>query len=149
MVTYWLINFRSGAVAFFNFLAILYLELLAAESLVVLIASLFPIFVVALAITAFANGLWMAVSGFMVTPNVLNVFWKYTFYQFDYQRYAASALFRNQMIGSAYQCGEACQCMYITSLASQCMINGKEAIEILGFATKNTLSYVISISLTN
>src|SRR5215471_9473384 len=57
VITYWLINLRSGPVAFFNYLAILTLDLLAAESLVVLISSVFPIFVVALALTAFTNGL--------------------------------------------------------------------------------------------
>jgi len=137
-------------VAFFNYLAILFLDLLAAEALVILISSIFPIFVMSLAITAFANGLWMTVCGFFVSPNVLNVFWKYTFYQFDYQRYAFSALVRNQMIGSIYQCGQDCHCMYVTSLANQCRISGAEAVEGLGFVTKNNLSYVHTfISLTN
>jgi len=135
-------NLRAGADGFFNYLAILYIELLAAESLVVLISSLFPIFVVALALTAFANGLWMTVGGFLVAPTVLNVFWKYTFYQIDYQRYAFSALVRNQMVGSVYECGAGCQCMYVTSLANQCQISGAEAVDILGYSTSNNLSYV-------
>jgi ABC-2 type transporter len=145
VVTYWLINLRPGAEAFFNYLAILYLELIAAESLVVLISAISPIFVVALALTAFANGLWMTVGGFLVTPVVLNVFWKYTFYQFDYQRYAFSALVLNQMVGSVYTCneiGNSCHCMFATSLLDQCMIDGREAAETLGYETKNTLSYV-------
>lgn len=144
-MTYWLINLRPTADAFFNYLAILYVELIAAESLVVLISAVFPIFVVALALTAFANGLWMTVGGFLVTPVVLNVFWKYTFYQFDYQRYAFSALVLNQMVGSVYTCsdkGNSCQCMFATSLLDQCMIDGREAAETLGYETKNTLSYV-------
>ena len=148
VVTYWLINLRSGPVAFFNYFAILYLELIAAEALVVLISSIFPNFVVSLALVAFTNGLWMAVAGIFVTPPVLNVFWKYTFYQIDYQRYAFSALIRNQMIGSAYTCGDACQCMFITSLADQCMIEGGEAVEALGYVTKNTLSYVCHFTST-
>ena len=127
---------------FFNYLAILYLDLLVAESLVVLISAVFPIFVVALALTAFANGLWMTVGGFLVSPTVLNVFWKYTFYQVDYQRYAFSALVRNQMVGSVYECGANCQCMFVTSLANQCQIDGSEAAVQLGFITSNKLSYV-------
>ena len=142
VVTYWLINLRSGPVAFFNYFAILYLELIAAEALVVLVSSIFPNFVVSLALVAFMNGLWMAVAGIFVTPPILNVFWKYTFYQIDYQRYAFSALIRNQMIGSAYTCGDVCQCMFITSLADQCMIEGEEAVETLGYVTSNRLSYV-------
>ena len=135
-------NFRPDADGFFNYLAILYVELIAAEALVVLISALFPIFVVALALTAFANGLWMTVGGFLVTPTVLNVFWKYTFYQFDYQRYAFSALVRNQLVGSVYQCGQGCECMFVTSLAKSCLIDGGEAAEQLGYETKNALSYV-------
>lgn len=135
-------NLRAGPVAFFDYLAILYLDLLAAESLVVLVSALFPIFVVALALTAFANGLWMTVGGFMVSPTVLNVFWKYTFYQIDYQRYTFSALVRNQMVGSVYECGASCQCMFVTSLANQCQIDGSEAAVQLGFITSNKLSYV-------
>lgn len=63
----------------------LFLDLLAAESLVVLISALFPIFVVSLALTAFANGLWMSVGGFLVSPKVINVFWRYWARRIDYQ----------------------------------------------------------------
>jgi hypothetical protein len=63
----------------------LFLDLVAAESLVVLMSSLFPNFVISLALTAFANGLWMSVGGFLVTPEILNVFWRYVFHYIDYQ----------------------------------------------------------------
>jgi ATP-binding cassette, subfamily G (WHITE), member 2 len=101
---------------------------------------------VSLALTAFANGLWMTVGGFMITPTVLNVFWKYTFYQFDYQRYAFSALVINQMVGSVYDCGATCECMFVTSLAGQCQIEGAQVAQALGYVTKNTLSYVCCLS---
>jgi len=144
-MTYWLMNLRSGlfTTAFFNYLGILYLVLVAAESLVVLISSIFPIFVVALALTAFANGLWMTVGGFLVSPTVLNVFWKYTFYQIDYQRYAFVALVRNQMIGSVYTCGSSCECMFPTGLVGKCLIDGNEAAQKLGYVTEIWLSYVL------
>ena len=63
----------------------LYLDLLAAESLVVFVSSIFPNFVISLALTAFANGLWMSVGGFLVPTTILNVFWKYVFHYIDYQ----------------------------------------------------------------
>lgn len=84
-MAYWLANFRSGAEAFFTFVMWVFLDLVAAESLVVLMSSLFPNFVIALALTAFANGLWMCVGGFMVSPTILNVFWRYVFHYIDYQ----------------------------------------------------------------
>lgn len=56
VVSYWLINLRPEAGAFFTWIMWLFLDLVAAESLVVFMASLFPNFVVALALIAFANG---------------------------------------------------------------------------------------------
>jgi ABC-type multidrug transport system ATPase subunit len=76
VIAYWLANYRPTAGGFFLWILYLYLDLLAAEGLVVLVTSLMPIFVVALAVTAFANGLWMCVGGFLVPPGTLNVFWK-------------------------------------------------------------------------
>ena len=48
------------------------------------------------------------------------------------------------MVGSVYSCGDSCQCMFVTSLADQCLINGAEAAEVLGYVTPNALSYVSS-----
>lgn len=70
-----------------------FLDLVAAESLVVLMTAIFPNFVIALALVAFANGLWMSVGGFLVTPTILNPFWKYVFHYIDYQVRQASLRF--------------------------------------------------------
>ena len=66
VIAYWLSNFRPTGDAFMIWVMWLFLDLVAAESLVVLVSSLIPIFVVSLAIVAFANGLWMSVGGFLV-----------------------------------------------------------------------------------
>jgi len=76
-VEYFLTNFDQRTDAFFKFLLWLFLDLVAAESLVVLVSAIFPVFVVALAGTAFANGLWMCVDGFLVPTDTLNPFWKF------------------------------------------------------------------------
>ncbi len=76
IISYWLSNFRSNAQGFWMWVLWLFLDLLAAEGLVMLVTSIAPIFVVALAVTAFANGLWMCVGGFLVPMGTLNVFWK-------------------------------------------------------------------------
>lgn len=85
VIAYWLSNFQPTGTAFMTWIMWLFLDLLAAESLVVLVSSIFPIFVVSLAIVAFANGLWMSVGGFLVSPTILNVFWRYVFHYIDYQ----------------------------------------------------------------
>lgn len=137
IVTYFLCNFRNSGQGFFMYVMYLFLNLLAAESLTILISTIFPIFVVALALTAFANGLWMAVGGFLVSANVLNKFWYYTFYWIDYQRYAFEGMMFNQFKGSVFLCGKGCHCMYPSELESQCKIAGSAVLKAVGYGRRN------------
>lgn len=136
VITYFMCNFRSSGTGFFMYVMYLFLNLVAAESLTILISTVFPIFVVALALTAFANGLWMAVGGFLVSANILNDFWYYTFYWIDYQRYAFQGMMFNQFRSSIYECGSGCQCMYASLLEAQCKIAGPAVLESLGYGSR-------------
>ena len=134
IIAYWLCNFRPTASAFFWWVLWLFLDLLAAESLVILISSLVPIFVVALAATAFANGLWMSVGGFMVEPHNLNPFWRYVFHYIDYQSYVFQGMMVNEFDGRTYTCGEGCHCMYQSELASECKVDGTGVLAVYGYS---------------
>jgi hypothetical protein len=142
LIAYWLSNFQPTASAFFTWVMWLFLDLLAAESLVVLVSSIFPNFVVSLALTAFANGLWMSVNGFMVTPTILNVFWKYVFHYIDYQAYVFQGMMVNEFSERTYSCGEGCECMYQSELASQCMIPGQAVLDTYEYKTGKTGEWV-------
>ncbi|KAL4760005.1 putative ABC transporter [Aspergillus foveolatus] len=145
IVSYWLSNFRPSAPAFFTWVMWLFLDLVAAESLVVLVTSMFPNFVVALALVAFANGLWMSVGGFLVSPNILNPFWKYVFHYVDYQAYVFQGMMVNEFAERIYSCassGSDCNCMYVTDLAYQCQIRGTGVLESYGYATGRTGKWV-------
>lgn len=121
----------------------LFLDLLAAESLVVLISTVAPIFVVSLAATAFANGLWMSCNGFMVAPNRLNVFYRYVFHYIDYQAYVFSGMVVNEFKGREYHCGPKCECEYVTELAPQCKIDGQGIIaQVFGYNTHSQGKWV-------
>lgn len=137
-VAYWLMNMNPTGPAFMTWILWLFLDLLAAESLVVLLASLFPNFVVALALIAFANGLWMSVGGFLVAMPVLNVFWKYVFHYIDYQAYVFQGMMVNEFGQRDYACGQAsdgsCQCLYASELQAQCKISGAAVLEKYGYA---------------
>ena len=142
IISYWLSNFQPTAPAFFTYLLWLFLDLLAAESLVVLLASLFPSFVVALALVAFANGLWMSVGGFLVSPHVLNVFYRYVFHYWDYQKWVFEGMMVNEFAARVYECapriaatdgGVDCSCMYPTVLADQCLIAGQGVLDQYGY----------------
>lgn len=131
-----LVNFRHDATSFFRYVMWLFLDLLAAESLVVLVSSLVPIFVAALAITAFANGLWMSVGGFLVTQRVLNTFWYHTFYWIDYQRYVFQGMMFNEFEDRVYACADGCQCMYPSPLADECKIAGDSVLMSIGYSKR-------------
>ncbi|OBR13683.1 ABC transporter [Colletotrichum higginsianum IMI 349063] len=132
-ISYWLSNFRPAADAFFVWVLWLFLDLLAAESLVVLFTSLFPSFVVSLALVAFANGLWMSVNGFMVSPTILNAFYRYVFHYWDYQKYVFEGMMRNEFAERTYTCGDGCRCMFQTPLAGECKIAGQGVLDTYGY----------------
>ena len=142
VVAYWLSNFRPSAEGFWIWVMWLFLDLVAAESLVVFLSSLVPIFVIALAATAFANGLWMSVNGFMVAPETLNVFWRYVFHYIDYQAYVFRGMMVNEFGYRTYECDSKCHCTYVTDLADQCKIDGKGVLATYNFDTQNTGKYV-------
>jgi hypothetical protein len=136
VVQYWLSNFRPNAGAFWTFVLWLFLDLVTAESLVVLVSSIFPIFVVALAVTAFANGLWMCVDGFLVPMDTLNPFWKYVFHYIDYQAYVFQGMMVNEFAHRTYDCAQnldgSYQCMYPSALNSEGKISGISVLQQFG-----------------
>ncbi|KAJ5237121.1 hypothetical protein N7489_007212 [Penicillium chrysogenum] len=142
IVSYWLSNFQPTAEAFFTWVMWIFLDLVAAESLVVLMTSIFPNFVISLALVAFANGLWMSVGGFMVTQNILNPFWKYVFHYIDYQAYVFQGMMVNEFSKRNYSCGAGCRCMWATDLEDQCLIRGTGVLESYGYATGRTGKWV-------
>jgi hypothetical protein len=161
VISYWLSNFRPTGEAFFTWVMWIFLDLVAAESLVVLVTAMFPNFVIALALVAFANGLWMSVGGFLVTPTILNPFWKYVFHYIDYQvgqrtirtlilvrltcqfqTYVFQGMMVNEFSNRTYSCGDGCHCMYTTDLVDQCLIRGDVVLEQYGYATGRTGKWV-------
>jgi ABC-type multidrug transport system permease subunit len=134
VVTYFMIDFRQTGGGFWIYTAWLFLDLLAAESLVVFVASIFPIFVVALAVTAFANGLWMCVDGFLVPLTILNPFWKYVFHYIDYQAYVFQGMMVNQFRKGVYKCdrvGSSFSCQYPSPLNVEGKIDGGAVLNAL------------------
>lgn len=142
IVSYWLSNFQPTAEAFFTWVMWIFLDLVAAESLVVLVTSIFPNFVISLALVAFANGLWMSVGGFMVTKKILNPFWKYVLHYIDYQAYVFQGMMVNEFSERNYSCGADCRCMWSTDLEDQCLIRGTGVLESYGYSTGQTGKWV-------
>ncbi|KSA01498.1 uncharacterized protein AC631_02719 [Debaryomyces fabryi] len=137
IVTYFMCHFHDSSKGFGYYVMWLFLDLLAAESMTVFIASIFPNFVVSLALTAFANGLWMSVGGFLVSSKILNDFWYYTFYWINYQRYVFQGMMFNEFEHRIFDCDSNCHCLYESSLSSQCKIAGTAVLENLGYSNND------------
>ncbi|KEQ57572.1 ATP-binding cassette transporter-like protein [Aureobasidium melanogenum CBS 110374] len=141
LITYWLIDFRSGGTAFITYVMWLFLGLVAAESLVTLVSLLSPNFIVALALVAFANGLWMCVNGFLVPTKSLNVFWGYVFHYIDYQAYVFRGMLVNEFSRRNYTCASSltsqsgCSCSYTSELADHCLIDGKAVLSYYDYSS--------------
>lgn len=146
VVVYWLSNFRSTAGGFWMWVMWLFLDLVAAESLVVFITSIVPIFVVALAATAFANGLWMCTMGFMVRPADLNPFWRYVFHYIDYQSYVFEGMMVNEFAYRNYTCPSdgngGYSCTYKSPLNEQGLIPGTALLDTYGYKAGKTGEYI-------
>ncbi|KAN0098985.1 P-loop containing nucleoside triphosphate hydrolase protein [Hyaloscypha variabilis] len=143
--TYWMTNFRPDGQAFMVWVMWMYLNLVAAESLVVLMSCLFPNFVGALALTAMANGIWMACDGFMVQLPALNPFYRYVFSYIDYQAYVFGGLVVNEFGYRIYKCAETpdgCWCQWDTPLKSQCLIEGVAVLNQYGYRLGETSKHV-------
>ncbi|KAJ6529686.1 P-loop containing nucleoside triphosphate hydrolase protein [Mycena capillaripes] len=135
LISYWAIGLNPGPEAFFRFLAFLYLAILAAESQMLIVASLIPIFVAALAIGAFVNGFWMSVGGYFIKARSLPRFWYYSFHYMDYQRYAFELLSSSDLRGLSFNCvtlvNGSCVCAYPSSTPDTCTVSGEDVLNYL------------------
>lgn len=121
----------------------IFLDLVAAESMVVFLSSVFPNGVIALVLIAFANGLWMSVGGFLVPLPLLNSFYKYVFYYWDFQAIVFRGMVVNEFSGRTYSCqvtGNSCSCAYPTTL--DCKIPGEAVLASFGYGEAKTGMYV-------
>ncbi|PHH79716.1 hypothetical protein CDD80_3959 [Ophiocordyceps camponoti-rufipedis] len=96
LIVYWLANFQPTASAMFMYMTWIYLDMLTAESAVVLFASLVPSFVAALAAFCTLNALWMSICVFTIPSSTLNGFYKYVFRSWDYINYVFQGLVINE-----------------------------------------------------
>ncbi|CAG8629259.1 2305_t:CDS:2 [Paraglomus brasilianum] len=141
IVAYPMIGLHSGFNHFMLFLAFLYLALMVAESMVVFVAAVLPIFVVALTIVAFLNGFFMVVQGFFVRRDSIPHGWKWAHY-IDYQKYAFEAIIKNDFVGLTFNCDvvedestglSRCACFYGDTSGKSCTFTGQDVLNAFGY----------------
>lgn len=150
-VAYWLCNFRPSLAGYCAWILWLFLDLIAAESLAVLVSSAIPMFVASLAITAFWNGIWMCTGGFIVHGDALNPFWKYAFHYIDYQAYVFQGMMVNEFERRVYSCVASaddsgrCSCVYENPSAGECSVSGRHILQLYGIGPDGFAQRLASI----
>ncbi|KAJ9092986.1 hypothetical protein QFC20_007229 [Naganishia adeliensis] len=129
LIAYWGIGLHPGASAVFRYIGFLFLSIYVAESQVLLVAALLPIFVAALAVSAFLNGFFMSLSGFFLKSVNLPRFWYYSFHWMDYQTYAFELLANSDLRGLDFDCDPS-GCPYPSSSGPN-MVSGQDVLNSL------------------
>ncbi|KAM0751869.1 P-loop containing nucleoside triphosphate hydrolase protein [Meredithblackwellia eburnea MCA 4105] len=148
LISYWAIGLHGGASHFWKFVLYLFLGVYIAESQSILVASLFPIFVAALAISSFMNGFWMSVQGYFIRASSLPKFWRVWAHWIDYQTYSFALLIQNDLVGLSFPCSTSstgtCQCSFASSLIAkgQCAVAGIDVVRDIGFGGTKTGEYI-------
>ncbi|KAF4610157.1 hypothetical protein D9613_010239 [Agrocybe pediades] len=135
LICYWAVGLHHGAAPFFRFVAFLFLALFVAETQSLIVASLLPIFVASLAITAFLNGFWMSVGGYFIKARSLPRFWFFSFHYMDFQKYAFELLTNSDFKGLSFSCTKLgkkqCSCAYPSSTPDSCTVSGQDVLNYL------------------
>ncbi|KAK4047126.1 hypothetical protein OIV83_005578 [Microbotryomycetes sp. JL201] len=141
VIAYWAVPLRGGARVWFRFVATLFVSVYIAETQSILIASVVPIFVAALALTAFANGLWMSVQGYFIRLPQMPGFWRSWVHYIDYETWSWQLLVANEFRGVDFSCrtvNDVCSCQFApASSGSSCAIAGQDVLEVLGIGGTN------------
>jgi ABC-type multidrug transport system permease subunit len=130
---YFLMGYQATAEKFFIFVGYMFMMLLVAEAQVVFISVAIPIFVAALTIAAFVNGMWMVVEGFaLIKISDIPAGWRYTMHYIDFQKYTFESLLSNELTGLTFTCARTvantCSCLVPSSTPSTCTFSGNDVL---------------------
>ncbi|KAH6621251.1 P-loop containing nucleoside triphosphate hydrolase protein [Chaetomium sp. MPI-SDFR-AT-0129] len=143
---YWLANCQHSATVFFTWTAWLYLNLLAAEGIIIVCVILVPNLVGALIFGGLFNVLTFVTAGILVPPAQMNIFYKYVFYYWNHMGYVFQGILITQLDGQLYDCGAGCQCIY-APLPGQCRIAGETILNQYGVSTADQGSRNVGVVL--
>ncbi|KAG8368644.1 hypothetical protein BUALT_Bualt15G0067000 [Buddleja alternifolia] len=99
-ITYFLSGLHQGNIEFSYFTLVLFVCMMLVESLMMIVASIMPNFLLGLIVGAGIQGLMMLSGGFFQLPKDLpKTFWKYPMYYIAFHKYAYQGLYKNEFEG--------------------------------------------------
>ncbi|KAI3952672.1 hypothetical protein MKX01_013634 [Papaver californicum] len=99
-LAYYLVGLHQGYEHFLFFVLLLFVCMMLVESLMMIVASIVPDFLMGIIIGAGIQGVMILNAGFFRLPNDLpNPFWKYPMYYIAFHRYANEGFYKNEFQG--------------------------------------------------
>ncbi|RZC92680.1 hypothetical protein C5167_028455 [Papaver somniferum] len=99
-IVYYLVGLQKGLDHFLFFVLIIFLSVMVVESLMMLLASMVPNYLMGIIVGAGIQGMMVLNAGFVRLPDdIPEVFWKYPNYYIAFHRYAIEGLYKNEFEG--------------------------------------------------
>lgn len=148
-VAYWLCNFRPSLLGYCTWVFWLFLDLVAAESLAVLVSSAVPVFFTSLTITAFWNGVWVCTGGYLVHGKTLHPIWRYTVQYVNYEAYVFQAMMINEFARRTYSCATnditQCSCVHETPTTEACSMKGHHILQLYDIKVDGIATRLVAV----
>ncbi|MCL7041033.1 hypothetical protein MKW94_014912 [Papaver nudicaule] len=99
-IAYYLVGLQRGFEHFLFFVLVIFVSVMLVESLMMLVASMVPNYLMGIIIGSGVQGIMLLNAGFFRLPDELpNPFWKYPMYYIAFHRYAIEGLYKNEFEG--------------------------------------------------
>ena len=106
-LTYYLPGLHKGYQHFLYFVSLVFVCMMLVESLMMIVASLVPSYLMGIITGSGIQALMMLGGGFFRLPNDLpNYFWKYPLFYISFHRFAYQGLFKNEFEGLVFSYNE-------------------------------------------
>ncbi|KAI3873929.1 hypothetical protein MKW98_001578 [Papaver atlanticum] len=103
VIAYYLVGLHKGFEHFLFFILLLFVCMRLVESLMMIVASIIPDFLMGIITGAGIQGIFMLNGGFLRLPNDLpKPFWRYPMYYIAFHRYANEGFYRNEFEGLSF-----------------------------------------------
>ncbi|KAI3873927.1 hypothetical protein MKW98_001576 [Papaver atlanticum] len=102
-IAYYLAGLHKGFDYFLFFVLVIFVSVILVESLMMIVASMVPNYLMGIIIGSGIQGVMMLNAGFFRLPNALpKPFWKYPMYYIAFHRYAIEGLYKNEFEGLSF-----------------------------------------------
>ncbi|PQP97300.1 ABC transporter G family member 11-like isoform X2 [Prunus yedoensis var. nudiflora] len=144
-ITYYVAGLHKGFEHFFYYACVLFACMMLVESLMMIVASIVPNFLMGIIAGAGIQGLMIMCGGFFRLPNdIPKPLWKFPIYYIAFHKYAYQGLFKNEFIGTTFRSSD--QGGKTSSVSGEYILRDKWQVE-MGYSKWVDLAILVGMIL--